>query len=231
MAGRAAMVTSRLELLLQTIPQNRWHRATWADYVALRDDPSPERIRLAFNEGWLWVTMGAEGISHATVSDLFIMIFGFWAIQHPEQMFSSLGRCLLERAEVRASAPDLVLYIGSDYPQWQPGEPSRIDLTRHRVPNLVGEIADTTLTSDLDEKKHLYVALGIPEYWVVDVRGQRVFAFLRQENGEYQPCETSQALPGLPITLLDETLRRLAEGANTSAAIWLREQIMQLSAD
>ncbi len=223
------MVTSRLDPLLQTIPQNRWHRATWADYVALRDDPSPERIRLAFNAGWLWVTMGAEGISHATVSDLFTGLLFLWAIQHPEQVFSSLGRCLLERAEVRASAPDLVLYIGADYPQWQPGEPRPIDLTHHRAPNLVGEIADTTLASDLDEKKHLYAALGISEYWVVDVRGQRVFAFLLQGNGEYQTCETSQALAGLPIALLDETLRRLAESANTSAAAWLREQIMQLS--
>lgn len=217
--------TSPTKIALREIPQDQWHRATWADYVALRDDPSPERIKLAFNEGWLWVTMGAEGISHATVSDLFIMIFGFWAIQHPDQVFSPLGRCLLERAEVRASAPDLVLYIGPDYPQWQPGEPRRIDVNQTRVPNLVGEIADTTLASDLDEKKHLYAALGIPEYWVVDVRGQRVFAFLLQENGEYTLCETSQALAGLPTALLDETLQRLAQGSNTSAAAWLSQQM------
>jgi Uma2 family endonuclease len=209
--------------------QDQWQRATWADYVALRDDPSPERIKLAFNQGWLWVTMGSEGINHASVSDLFIMIFGFWAIQHPDQVFSSLGRCLLERAEVRASAPDLVLYVGPDYPQWQAGEPRRIDLNQTRVPDLVGEISDTTLASDLDEKKHLYAALGIPEYWVVDVRGQRVFAFLLQENDEYLPCEASQAVAGLPIALLDQTLQRLAQGTNTSAAAWLSQQIATLS--
>lgn len=55
--------TSSSTIALQKILQNRWHRATWADYVALRDDESPERIKLAFNEGWLWVTMGAERIS------------------------------------------------------------------------------------------------------------------------------------------------------------------------
>nr|WP_275330642.1 Uma2 family endonuclease [Nodosilinea sp. TSF1-S3]MDF0364732.1 Uma2 family endonuclease [Nodosilinea sp. TSF1-S3] len=209
--------------------QNRWQRATWADYVALRDDPSPERIRLAFNEGWLWVTIGAEGIGHAAVSDLFTSLLFLWAIQHPDQVFSSLGRCLLERAEVRASAPDLVLYVGSDYPQWQPREPRWIDLNQTRVPDLVGEISDTTLASDLDEKKHLYAALGIPEYWVVDVRGQRVFAFLLQENGEYLPGETSQALAGLPIALLNETLERLAQDTNTSAAAWLSQQMTNLN--
>ncbi|MBD2107647.1 Uma2 family endonuclease [Nodosilinea sp. FACHB-13] len=221
--------TSPAKTAPRTIPQNQWHRATWADYVALRDDPSGEHTKLAFNEGWLWVTMGAEGISHAAVSDLFTSLLFLWAIQHPEEVFSSLGRCLLERAEVRASAPDLVLYVGADYPQWQPGEPRRIDLNQIRVPNLVGEISDTTLASDLDEKKHLYAALGIPEYWVVDVRGQRVFAFLRQENGEYLPCETSQALAGLPIALLDETLQRLAQGTNTSAAAWFSQQMTTLT--
>ncbi len=221
--------TSPSAIALQSIPQHRWHRATWADYVALRDDESPERMRLAFNEGWLWVTMGAEGISHATVSDLFTIILGLWAMQHPDQVFCSLGRCLLERAEVRASAPDLLLYIGPDYPRWQPGEPRRIDLTKNRVPNLVGEIADTTLTSDLDEKKHLYAALGMPEYWVVDVQGRRVFAFLLQDNGEYQTCETSQALSGLPIALLNETLQRLGDEPNTSAAAWLGQQMANLA--
>ena len=43
--------------------------------------------------------------------------------------------------------------------------------------NLVGEISDPTLSTDLDEKKHLYAELGIPEYWVVDVQGKRVFCF------------------------------------------------------
>jgi Uma2 family endonuclease len=220
--------TSPAKTAPRKFPQDQWHQATWADYVALRDDPSPERIKLAFNEGWLWVTMGAEGISHATVSDLFTSLLFLWAIQHPDQVFSSLGRCLLERAEVRASAPDLVLYIGPDYPQWQPGEPRRIDLNQTRVPALVGEIS-TTLASDLDEKKHLYAALGVPEYWVVDVRGQRVFAFLLQENGEYLLCETSQALAGLPIALLEETLQRLAQGTNTSAAAWLSQQMATLT--
>ena len=50
---------------------HRWHSAVWEDYIALRDAPTPERMRLFFNEGWLWVDMGAEGINHASISDLF----------------------------------------------------------------------------------------------------------------------------------------------------------------
>jgi hypothetical protein len=59
--------------------------------------------------------------------------------------------------------------------------------------------------------QQLYAALGIPEYWVVNVLGQQVLAF-RLVDGKYQECDTSVALPRLPIALLEETLDRLAGG-------------------
>ncbi|ASC71213.1 hypothetical protein XM38_021650 [Halomicronema hongdechloris C2206] len=76
-----------------------------------------------------------------------------------------------------------MLYVGENTPRWQDGDPRRIDLQTWRVPDLVGEISDTTLASDLDEQKHLYEALGIPEYWVIDVKGERVFAFQIKSAG------------------------------------------------
>ncbi|NJL20146.1 MAG: Uma2 family endonuclease [Leptolyngbyaceae cyanobacterium SM1_3_5] len=205
-------------------PLHQWIAATWADYVALRDAPIQERMRLFFDRGRMWLDMGGEGINHSQVSDLMTMLFLCWAVQHPEQMYNSFGRCLLEKPETQACAPDLVLYLGEDYPRWREGEPRRIDLSRWRVPNLVGEIADTTLASDLDQKKHLYEALEIPEYWAIDVRGRRIFAFELQ-SGKYEVCTHSQALSGLPIALLEQAIDRLVEGTNTSAAAWFSQQI------
>lgn len=209
-------------------PLRQWVSATWADYLALRDTPVRDRLRLYFNQGWLWITMGGEGINHSSFSDLFTSLLFLWAIQHPEQKFSSLGRCLVEKPETQACAPDLVLYVGDDYPQWREGEARRIDLTRSRPPNLVGEISDTTLANDLDEQKHLYAALDIPEYWVIDVQGKRVFAFQLQ-NGKYEACTHSQALSELPITLLEQTIDRLTQSTNTSAAAWFAQQIASLT--
>ena len=120
------------------------------------------------------------------------------------------------------------IYLGDDYPQWQPGELRRIDLNQWSPPNLVGEVSDTSLAGDLDEKKQLYAALGIAEYWVVDVRGQRVFAFSLQPDGKYKPCEQSQVLAGLPITLLEETIMRLSQSSNISAAAWFYQQLSNL---
>ncbi|AGY56758.1 Uma2 family endonuclease [Gloeobacter kilaueensis] len=208
-------------------PLRQWTRASWQEYIALRDAPVQERMKLAFDCGWMWVEMGGEGINHAAVCDLFTMLLTFWAIQHPEETFTSLGRCLLEKPETQAAAPDLVLYRGAEYPRWEPGRPRWVDLDRTRVPDLVGEVSDTTLASDLDEQKHLYAALGIAEYWVVDVQGQRVFAFQLQANGQYQAIDTSSALAGLPVGLLAEALQRLGESTNTAVAAWFAGQIVK----
>lgn len=207
-------------------PPGQWQAATWDDYIHCCETLDTEQFRLFFHQGSLLVVeMGWEGIDHATICDLLTMMLGFWFGAHPEQTASSLGRCLLEKEKDAAGAPDIVLYSGEEYPRWQPREPRRIDLNRWRAPDLVGEVSDTTLAGDLDEKKQLYATLGIPEYWVIDVRGQRVFAFALQANGKYQPCEQSQILSGLPIALLEQTLAQLDRASNISAALWFSQQI------
>jgi Uma2 family endonuclease len=209
-----------------TILQQRG--ATWQDYVALRDRPDLDWRKIAFYQSWLWVDTGKEGPQHARFSDLITMVFGFWVFLHPEEKIESFGRCLIENPETHACAPDLVLYKGENIPQWQPGQPRRLDLKRHRLPDLVGKIADTSLSLDLDEQKKIYSSLGIAEYWVIDVKGARIFAFGLDKDGVYQTLETSQVLEGLAIALLEQTLERLATETNTAAANWLMQQLQSL---
>jgi Uma2 family endonuclease len=206
---------------------SQWRGVTWQDYVMLRDREDCDWRKIAFDRGWLWVDMGKEGPNHACFSDLLTAVFFVWAFQHPDLVIQSLGRCLIEKPETQACAPDLVLYKGEDFPRWHPGEPRRIDLTRHRIPDLVGEIADTTLSLDLDEQKQLYASLGIAEYWVIDVKGLRLFAFSLNADGVYEAIAVSQVLMGLPIELVEKTLEMLAEQTNTAAANWFMQQIQK----
>lgn len=74
----------------------------------------------------------------------------------------------------------------------------------------------------------MYAALEIPEYWVIDVKGERVLAFCLQEDGRYQQVEYSVALEGLSISLLEQTLAQLNQGTNGSAALWFAQQISNL---
>ncbi|MEA5468515.1 Uma2 family endonuclease [Spirulina sp. 06S082] len=211
------------------IPLTQWNFASWKDYETWRDTETRERVKLYYYQNHLLVEMGSEGINHANIGDLFSMLFFIWFSQHIPQTSNTFGGCLLEKSEQSSAAPDIVLYIGEDYPRWQTGERRYIDLDRWRIPDLVGEISDTTLSSDLDEKKHLYASLGITEYWAIDVVGRRVFAFQLQENNQYRECQVSQSLTGLPIALLEQTLVRLQEESNISVANWFAEQIRSLN--
>ncbi|MEB3292785.1 MAG: Uma2 family endonuclease [Synechococcales bacterium] len=202
-------------------------QATWADYLTTRDRcTEAERSRVFFDGQRLWVEeMSGEGIEHAGFCDLFTMMLFVWFSQQAGQPFASLGRCLIEQPSLQAAAPDLVLYVGEDYPRWQPGDKRRIELDQMRVPDLVGEIADTTLASDLDQKKQLYAAMAIPEYWVIDVQARQIFMFLLQDNQSYQPVEQSQVLKGLPKSLIEQALTRTALESNGAVAMWFAQQI------
>ena len=211
----------------QTSKTSLWQPATWSEYEHQRDESEAgDRQRLFFHNQYLRMdSMGWEGIDHSEIRELFIMLFAFWFAQHPDQKAKSLGGCLIEKTGQTAAAPDLVIYLGDNAPIWKPKEKRRIDLNKWRVPDLVGEVSDTTLSSDLDEMKQLYAALGIPEYWVINVKGRQVLAFGLQENGKYQPIETSLTLTGLPIALLEQTLDRLTEESNINAAQWFMGEL------
>jgi len=67
----------------------------------------------------------------------------------------------------------------------------RADLYRTRIPEtpdvlLLIEVSDTTLSFDREAKRDLYARFAIPEYWVVDVAGQRVFAYTAPAQGAFQ---------------------------------------------
>jgi Uma2 family endonuclease len=206
---------------------DRHSSATWEDYLHRVENPQSELERVFFHGGVIWIEdIGNEGINHARSSKLFTMILGNWFINKGKSKFDLLGGCGIEKSPCQAAAPDEILYIDRNFPQDRSGESRRIDLNEWRIPDLVIEIADNTLGSDLDEKKQLYLSLGVPEYWVVDVRGKRVLTF-RLVDGKYQEYLESVALAGLPIELLDRTLERMDDD-NGNVAMWFAAQIKNL---
>ena len=51
---------------------------------------------------------------------------------------------------------------------------------------LLIEVADSSLHYDRGEKQWRYVQAGIPEYWVVDIVGRRVFQYVDPEAAGYR---------------------------------------------
>jgi Uma2 family endonuclease len=50
---------------------------------------------------------------------------------------------------------------------------------------LAVEVADSSLHIDRTTKRDLYARAGIPEYWVLDIAGQRMFVHRRPVEGRY----------------------------------------------
>ena len=76
---------------------------------------------------------------------------------------------------------------------------------------LLVEISDTTLAFDLGTKARLYARAGIPEYWVVDVVGERIVVHRSPGSGVYADMKSYRigesieplAAPGSNFTVAD----------------------------
>ncbi len=136
-----------------------------------------------------------------------------------------LINCSYRKTGVREAQPDASYYIGGAI---APTGSSVVDLDNNSPPDLVIEIADTSLADDLGQKRLLYEDLAVNEYWVVDVKKVQITAFKIIPNGGSQRVSESNVLPGLAIALLEEGLRLSRETDNTSVASWFLATVQDL---
>ncbi|MEN9271430.1 MAG: Uma2 family endonuclease, partial [Thermostichales cyanobacterium HHBFW_bins_127] len=133
----------------ENIDYSGWKPASWKDYEQWRDSSKDCRGQLFFFHSYLLVeNMSGEGFPHAQASDLIRGIIFYWLGQHPETKAEMVSQCSLEKQGKLAAVPDIALYLGEGIPSYQPGDLRAIDLDQNRPPDLVVEIADTTLASD-----------------------------------------------------------------------------------
>ena len=106
-----------------------------------------------------------------------------------------------EDSETNEPEPDVIVLNQptTDYVEAHPG-PGAIALAV--------EIADTSLGFDLQKKASLYARTGIPEYWVLDVTGRRLFSHRNPETGAYKVIEQySEEELVIPLAKPDASVR------------------------
>jgi len=76
--------------------------------------------------------------------------------------------------------PDIAV-LAEAKPDFSQRHPNGRELT------LLIEVSDTTLRHDTIGKRDLYARAGVPEYWVLDIKGRRLIVHrtLNEEKGEY----------------------------------------------
>jgi Uma2 family endonuclease len=154
------------------------HRFTVAEYYRLGElgllDQRTELI-----EGII-IDMEPIGPWHADIVQMLAHAFE----QQAHRRFSVRVQSPIDLGPESQPQPDLVLCYPRRYRDRHPGAADIF---------LVIEVADTTLDFDLADKRALYSAAGIAEYWVIDVQAKKLTRFVR--NGMEQPASGTRLSP------------------------------------
>ena len=210
---------------LQTkFPTDTWVAATWDEYVAAIEAPEYEKAKCYYNQGKLRIEMSPLGNDHASDHSI---------INYAVHLFASIkginlngkDNCTYRKTGLRDAQPDVSFYIGENVDAI-PWGTQKINLDNYPPPNLVIEVANTSLADDKGEKRILYEDLEVQEYWILDVQNVRIIAFAIANGGSRRITE-SQVLSGLEFSLLEEALRRTRQTNHAKVGAWLLGQFQQ----
>lgn len=206
-------------LELQTkIPIDTWVTATWEEYIQIIEDSAYQQAKCYYHSGQLRIEMTPLGSEHSL--DHAIIIFAvnlFGTLKNIP--FNARDCCTFRKTGIQECQPDVSYYIG-EQAQVIPRGTSIINLDNYPPPDLVIEVANTSLADDQGAKRLLYEDLGVKEYWILDVQNVRIIPFAIESGGSRRITE-SQVLPGLKISVLEEALRRSRSTDQSQVGAWL----------
>ncbi|OLP18749.1 hypothetical protein BST81_08885 [Leptolyngbya sp. 'hensonii'] len=195
-----------------------WVKASWEEFLALGESPDLEKARFYYDNDLMRIETMPIGSGHSqdnTILSQTVSLYG--TVKNIRLKGFTNGS--FRKPGVRECQPDLAYYIGAAF-RIPPKTSKPIDVDEFGAPDLVIEIASTTLSDDIGRKRLLYERLGIQEYWVVDVERGEVVAFAVADGGSKQIRE-SQVLPGLDIALIEEALKRSQTQEDGEINRWL----------
>ncbi|MEB3308887.1 MAG: Uma2 family endonuclease [Snowella sp.] len=186
-------------------PPQTWIATSWEDYLQSLDQLETTSGKSYYYQHHSYFDMSPIGSDHACDHSLVNYAVNLYAtIQQID--FQSRDNCSYRKLGIREAQPDLSYYIGQQA-DLIPYGTSIIDLDEYSAPDLVIEIAKSSLADDLGNKRLLYEEMGVKEYWVVDVENARIIAFKIFEQGS-QRIQTSLVLPDLDLKIINSALQQ-----------------------
>lgn len=208
---------------LQTrISTNTWVAVTWDEFMqAIASIREPDKGY--YYNGQMRIEAMPAGPEQA--GDHSVILFAITLFCTIKGIpIRGLVTCSYRKAGIQECQPDVSYYIGQT--QAVPQSGSAVDLQTNSPPDLAIEIANTSLSDDLGQKRLLYEDMEIPEYWVVDVQKPQIIAFKIANSGSSRMTQ-SQVLPGLTIAVLEEALKLSRQMDQSQVGNWLLTQFQQ----
>ena len=209
---------SKLETKILT---DTWVVATWDEYIQAIEKPEYEKAKGYYHNGRMRIEMSPVGNDHSRDHTIIIVAVSIYAALKNIALNGN-DNCTYRKTGYNDAQPDVSYYIGENA-NVIPWGTSIIDLDIYPPPNLVIEVAKTSLADDKGEKRLLYEELGVAEYWIVDVQNVQVIAFAIENKGSRRITQ-SQILPGLAISLLESAFQRTRQMNQNQVVAWLLAQ-------
>ncbi|MFY8173389.1 Uma2 family endonuclease, partial [Planktothrix agardhii] len=178
------------------LPTDTWVTATWDEYLTALNDPIYSNARGYYFNGRMRLEMSPLGNPHSRDHFIISLAVGFFASLRGIDL-DGHDNCTYRKTGFDEAQPDASFYIGENA-EIIPWETTIIDLDQFPPPDLVIEVAYSSLADDKGEKRLLYESLGVQEYWIIDVQAVKVIAFEVKNQGSYR-IKQSQVLPGLEM--------------------------------
>lgn len=200
---------------------DRWIQMSWTDYLDYLEDPQLKKTKSYYHRGhgrfeMLPVGFG-HGKNHMAVASVINLFCAMKAIP-----LCMVDTTTLRKTNLDDSQPDISVWTGTKVSAI-PYETGIVNLDRYPTPDLVVEIAKTSLIDDLGPKRSLYEEMGVSEYWIVDVKKCTVLAFEMFERGS-QRIELSKILSDLSTETIESALELNRDGDQSKMNVWLLQQ-------
>lgn len=207
--------------LRQNFTTDAWVKATWEEFMTLAYAPEYQTGKAYYYQGKARIEMTPLGWNHAEDNSIIsTLVILFCAIN--KIPVKELTNCSLRKAGLQEAQPDISFYFTS-LENLPTRSNSPIDINQYSPPDLVVEVAASSLSDDLGEKRLLYEQINVKEYWVIDTNQSEIIAFLIK-NGGSKSIDTSQVLPVLKVDFIEATLKRSLSEDHGRVTRWLLSQ-------
>lgn len=207
------------------IPTDTWVAATWEEYLEAIENPASEKAKGYYHNRQMRIEMTPLGHDHACDNTIITIAVSLFCVVKG-LLATGLTNCTYRKTGFQDAQPDMSYYIGenADIIPWGT---SIIDLNIYPPPDLVIEVAYSSIADDQGEKRLMYEDLQVKEYWILDVKKVLITIFSIAEGGSRRITE-SQVLLGLTISLLNEALRRTRDTNQSQVVAWLLSQFQNM---
>ncbi|MBD2328252.1 Uma2 family endonuclease [Alkalinema sp. FACHB-956] len=217
------MVNSALQSTTSFLASDRWIQAGWNDYLQAIEQSAP-KAKGYYHNGRMRIEMSPVGNPHSRDHAIIIHAVTLYAGIKGIDL-DGHDNCTYRKTGYAEAQPDASFYIGEPA-NVIPWDTTIIDLDCYPAPTLAIEVAYSSLADDKGEKRLLYEAIGVSEYWIIDVENVQVLAFAVENQGSRR-IRQSQVLAGLDIAVLEDAFRQSRQTNHGQVSAWLLRQWQQ----